>query len=95
MPRPPIAFGNLPLTCATKPINEDGYELWLRYRPVDHAERLAQYRNTINNVVVLGTSATVVIIKSELARALPALLARAAPLADEPAGNALVVGHGG
>jgi len=72
--------------------NEPGYELWLRYRPVDNTERLAQYRNAINSAVVLGTSATAAIIKNELARALPALLARAVPLAAKPTGNALVVG---
>ena len=44
--------------------NEEGYELWLRYRRVDNAERLAQYRNAINSVIVLGTSATATIIKS-------------------------------
>ena len=75
-----------------KLIGEDGYDLWLRYRAVDNAERLPQYRNAINSVVVLGTSATAAIIKSELSRALPALLDRAVPLADKPAGNALVVG---
>ena len=59
---------------------------------MDNAERLAQYRNAINSVVVLGTSATAAIIKSELARALPALLDRAVPLSEKPAGNTLVVG---
>jgi alpha-glucuronidase len=72
--------------------NEDGYELWLRYRPVDDAERLAQYRNAISRVVVLGRSATAAIIKSELARALPALLDNAVPFSDKAAGNALVAG---
>ena len=70
----------------------DGYELWLRYRKVDNAERLAQYRQAISSAVVLGTSATAEIIRSELARALPALLDSAVPLSEKPAGNALVVG---
>lgn len=74
-------------------IDEDGYDLWLRYCPVNNAERLAQYRNTINNAVVPGTSATAEIIRRELARALPALLDSAVPLTEQrPAGNALVVG---
>ena len=55
------------------PIGEDGYELWLRYRPMADAERLAQYRAALSSVVVLGAGATVAIIKKELARALPAL----------------------
>jgi len=72
--------------------NESGYELWLRYRRVDDAERLAQYRAAINSVVVLGTNATAAIIKNELARALPALLDRAVPITDKPVGNVLIVG---
>jgi len=37
-------------------MSEDGYELWLRYRQVDNPDRLAQYRQAISGVVVLGTS---------------------------------------
>ena len=74
------------------PPNEDGYDLWLRYRPVNNAERLAQYRMAINSVAVLGTSATAGIIKSELAWALPALLDSPVPLSEKPAGNALAAG---
>ncbi len=51
---------------------EDGYELWLRYRAVGDAARLAQYRQAINSATVLGTGATAEIIRRELARALPA-----------------------
>ncbi len=54
--------------------NEDGYELWLRYRLIEHTERLAQYCHAISNVMLVGNSATSAIIRSELARALPALL---------------------
>jgi alpha-glucuronidase len=74
-------------------IDEDGYELWLRYRPVDNAERLAQYRQAVSSAAVPGKSATAEIIRRELARALPALLDSAVPLMEQrPAGNALVVG---
>ncbi|MDH7487312.1 MAG: alpha-glucuronidase family glycosyl hydrolase [Anaerolineae bacterium] len=72
--------------------NEDGYELWLRYRQVSDTERLAQYRHALNSIVVPGASATAAIIKAELARALPALLGVPVPLSHEPVGNALVVG---
>jgi alpha-glucuronidase len=72
--------------------DEDGYELWLRYRPVDDADRLAQYRQAIRSVVVPGASATAEIIRRELACALPALLDTAVPFAEKPTGNALVVG---
>jgi alpha-glucuronidase len=73
--------------------NEDGYELWLRYLPVDNPDRLAQYRRAIDEVVVLGASKTAQIISNELKRALPALLDSAVPvLQQNPGGNALVVG---
>ncbi len=72
---------------------EDGYELWLRYRKVDNADRLAQYREAIGSAVALGKSLTTDLIKDELARALPALLDSDVSLSEqEPAGNALVVG---
>jgi alpha-glucuronidase len=71
---------------------EDGYELWLRYRQVDDSERLAQYRKVIGSAVVLGTGATVEIIRHELVRALPALLGSAVPFSEKPVGNALIVG---
>lgn len=54
--------------------NEDGYELWLRYRKVEDAARLAQYRDAIGTIVVLGNGPTAEVIRLELARALPALL---------------------
>ncbi len=74
-------------------IGEDGYELWLRYRPVKDAERLAQYRAAIGRASVLGASATAEILRRELARALPVLLDRADPVAKHaPSGNALVLG---
>jgi alpha-glucuronidase len=70
---------------------EDGYELWLRYRQVDDPDRLAQYRQAVSSVAVLGQSATAKIIRSELARALPALLGGAVPFAGKkPADNTLV-----
>jgi alpha-glucuronidase len=72
---------------------DDGYELWLRYRQVDNLDRLAQYRQAICSVTVLGESATAEIVRSELAQALPALLGHIVPFSmGEPRGHALVVG---
>jgi alpha-glucuronidase len=71
---------------------EDGYELWLRYRRVGDLARLTQYREAINSAAVPGTSATAAIIRSELARALPALLGDKVPFVENPTGNAVVVG---
>ncbi len=72
---------------------EDGYELWLRYRQVNDAERLAAYRAAIASATVLGTNGTADIVRRELARALPALLDRATSISQQKAsGNALVIG---
>jgi alpha-glucuronidase len=72
---------------------QDGYELWLRYCQVDDLDRLDQYRQAIGSVAVLGESATAEIIRSELARALPALLDKTVPFSlGKPNGHALVVG---
>ncbi len=74
-------------------IDEDGYELWLRYRPVDDAARLSSYRSAVGSATVLGTDASAQIIQAELARALPALLDRPIAVSQEmPSGNALVTG---
>lgn len=75
------------------PLDEDGYELWLRYRRITDADRLAQYRQAIGSVAIPGTSETTGIIKNEMMRALPALLGRAVPLSGQAmGGNAVVVG---
>ena len=73
--------------------NEDGYELWLRYRLVDNPDRLTQYRHAIGMVAVLGASETTQTISNELKRALPALLDRAVPVSQQKSGeNMLIVG---
>ncbi len=74
---------------------EDGYELWLRYRQVDDADLLAGYRRAVTRAAVIGSGTTAEIIRSELARALPALLGNPVPLSDTaPAGDALVGRYG-
>jgi alpha-glucuronidase len=73
--------------------DEDGYELWLRYRPVNAVARLMQYRATLQQVTLLGQSATTGLIRSELTRALPALLGSNCPITNQiPISEALVVG---
>jgi alpha-glucuronidase len=73
--------------------DEDGYELWLRYRPVNDASRLTRYRTSLRQVTVLGQNATAGIIRGELTRALPAMLGNNIPItAQLPTGAALVVG---
>jgi len=43
--------------------DEHRYELWLRYRMVDDPTLLGQYRETIQNVVALGESITIEMIR--------------------------------
>lgn len=72
---------------------EDGYELWLRYRPVADTERMARYRDAIGSAAVLGAGPTAGIIRAELARALPVLLDRNTAVMEQvPAGGGLVAG---
>src|SRR5437870_13908177 len=60
---------------------EAGYDLWLRYRPVADAARLAEYRATITQLVVTSDSATLRAARDELARGLRGLLGRDVPVA--------------
>lgn len=55
--------------------DEDGYELWLRYRPVDGAW-LDRYRAGAAALVVTGSSATMKAAQDELMRGLGGLLGR-------------------
>ena len=53
---------------------EDGYDLWLRYVPVKQKERLQQYRQSINEIVIHGQSATIDATREELTRAFNGML---------------------
>jgi alpha-glucuronidase len=72
---------------------EDGSELWLRYRPVADAGRLAEYRAAAREVVIAGDSPTLRAAGDELRLALAALLGAAPPIARAVGRDgALVVG---
>ena len=72
---------------------EDGYELWLRYRPIDDAGLLKTYRAGITGVLVSSTSPTGNATSDELRRGLSGLLDTAIPaIRDVTADGALVVG---
>src|SRR5665213_94186 len=79
---------------------EDGYDLWLRYRPME-ASALARYRPLATAIVSEGASPSLEAAKSELTRGLSGLLDRpigAGAVADgavvigTPAGSPLVAG---
>jgi alpha-glucuronidase len=48
---------------------ENGYELWLRYKKISNNFLLDQYKKQITSPVVLGSSQTITIIKTELTQA--------------------------
>ena len=52
---------------------EDGYDLWLRYKKISNISLLDQYKKQIAAPVVLGSSPTIALIKTELSRAFSGL----------------------
>jgi alpha-glucuronidase len=52
---------------------EDGYDLWLRYRPMPQ-EVAEQYRQTLGQLVVRGRSPTLRIVEDEIRRGLAGML---------------------
>jgi len=89
----------------TRPINEDGYELWLRYRRIANAEVLKRCRRQLTSIVPLGerspgssvlANATLAAAVAELRVGLSGLLGRDLPLGDDPSrAGALLVGRSG
>lgn len=73
--------------------SEDGYELWLRYKPVDNQVFLNEYCKAIKEVVVFGQSETTEVIKSEIARGLSAMLVQPYSVSSVVSSeNVLVIG---
>jgi alpha-glucuronidase len=62
------------------PAGEDGYDLWLRYRRVTNAARLAEYRAAVSEIVVAGTSPTIRAARDELSAAIGGLLGKKPPI---------------
>jgi alpha-glucuronidase len=70
-------LGPLALSAALAPERlaaEDGYELWLRYRPVADASLRASYTRALTGILVEGSSPTLRAAASELERGLGGLL---------------------
>lgn len=55
---------------------EDGYEMWLRYQPVNDAKLLKSYKKSLERLVVEGDSPQVKVVVQELERGLSGLLAK-------------------
>ncbi len=63
--------------------NEDGYELWLRYKEIDEPDLLNSYRSKIQQIVIDADSETLKVALQELQGALPALLGQDISLRTE------------
>jgi len=69
---------------------EDGYDLWLRYHPVEKAA-LGNYRAAAGVVVTAGNSATMRVARDELVRGLGGLLGRKQPVDDTVRRNGAIL----
>jgi alpha-glucuronidase len=70
---------------------EDGYELWLRYRPVSDTALRAHYRATLSGLLLEGSSPTLQAAAGELATGLSGLLGTEFPLVHAPERDGLLV----
>jgi alpha-glucuronidase len=70
---------------------EDGYDLWLRYQPVE-APALQRYRAAAASIVAQGDSPTLNAARDELRRGLSGLTGRAVTSAATVADGAVVIG---
>jgi alpha-glucuronidase len=58
---------------------EDGYDAWLRYRPIEDAQRLEEYRAVASAVVIEEPSAVLQSAAAELRRGIEGMLQRQLP----------------
>src|SRR5690349_9405 len=69
----------------TSPLpDEDGYDLWLRYRRIRDVKRRAEYRSAIKQIFIEATSTTLIAARDELVRGLKGLLGVSIPVIDDP-----------
>ena len=72
---------------------ETGYDLWLRYRPVENAQLRDDYRRAITHIVATERSPTTQVAVAELRRGLNGLLGVEVPVEGRVRGpGALIVG---
>jgi alpha-glucuronidase len=71
---------------------EDGYDLWLRYRRVADAARLAEYRAALTSVVAQGSSPTLAAARDELVAGLTGLLGRRVGVSGRLLTGSVVIG---
>lgn len=71
---------------------EDGYELWLRYRPVSDSKTLASYRSALTGWTVDDASPTAEAVRRELHQAFTRLLGNPVPEWKRVQDNGLIIG---
>ena len=69
---------------------EDGYDLWLRYPPVDTAQANT-YRLHASQLLIAAATPTQIATRTELLRGMEGLLGAAPPLADTVSGDGAVI----
>lgn len=69
---------------------EDGYELWLRYKPLQDQKIVQQYINTVKGVSIEGNSNTLTVAKKELETGLSKLLGTTIPFTTSSKNNGLL-----
>lgn len=68
------------LTVAAPARAEDGYDLWLRYRPVADSARVREYRSALTHLVLEGDSPTLQAARAELTTGLRGMLGAELPV---------------
>jgi alpha-glucuronidase len=80
-----------PIQASAAPPDEDGYQLWLRYRPLEHAAQ-ARLQAQVRSIALTGApSPTTQAAVGELQKGLAGMLGRAPALTAKLADNALVL----
>ncbi len=70
---------------------ETGYDLWLRYEPVNNKSLLKQYRQQLTALHIPGSSPTAGIIKEELQKGINGLLQTAIPFTNTLTKNGIII----
>ncbi|MDB4893534.1 MAG: hypothetical protein JWL61_5389 [Gemmatimonadetes bacterium] len=87
-----ILLGSALILLASRPaLAEDGSELWLRYRKTSDPARLAEYRATIQSLVMHGESPTLTVAREEILRGLRGILDREVTIDTEPTRDGFVI----
>ncbi len=72
---------------------DDGYELWMKYKKIEDANRLAEYQKSITSVIVKGQTKTCRIIEDELKRGLDGLLNKEISVTEtNPKNGSIIIG---